>query len=197
MIDCLERLRTRIEAEQAHREFSLTPRRYIVATLHRPSNVDDAGELAKIWAELQRISTLAPVVLPLHPRTRQRLASSGLLDAPSAACRFHLPEPLSYVRFMSLVSEARLVITDSGGIQEETSYLGIPCLTLRTTTERPITLTDGTNELCTIESLLRRVQKVLEAAERKQTSISRWDGGTADRIVEALREMFALQREMV
>jgi UDP-N-acetylglucosamine 2-epimerase (non-hydrolysing) len=101
--------------------------------------------------------------------------------------RLFLPEPLSYMRFMSLVCDARLVITDSGGIQEETSYLGIPCLTLRENTERPITVTHGTNKLCTLRTLKAGVADIAEAQSPVRRPIERWDGKTADRIVELLR----------
>jgi len=192
MIDCLELLRSRIESERTHLEFGLAEREYVVVTLHRPSNVDNRQVLGEICQKLLAVSQVIPVVLPLHPRTRERLLRCGLFGMLQDTSTIHLPEPLSYVRFLSLVNSARFVITDSGGIQEETSYLGIPCLTLRETTERPVTVTHGTNRLCTLDALLVSARNIVNGAARTPTSIDRWDGRTADRIVASLRAMFAV-----
>src|SRR5690606_31625785 len=130
MMDSYELLRDRIEAEGAAEAFGLTPGNYGVLTLHRPSNVDDPAMLRLLVGELKAAAALVPLFFAVHPRTRKRLEEFGLMqelaDAPII-----LGEPLNYVRFMSLVKDAKLVITDSGGVQEETTYLGIPCLTLR------------------------------------------------------------------
>jgi UDP-N-acetylglucosamine 2-epimerase (non-hydrolysing) len=190
MIDSLELLRSRIDAERTHLEFGLPEREYIVVTLHRPANVDNRNVLREICAALKEVAQIVPVVLPLHPRTRERLQRYGLLDQLQHDARIHLPEPLSYVRFLSLVNSAHFVVTDSGGLQEETSYLGIPCLTLRDTTERPVTVTEGTNRLCTLDELLSSAMKLVYGPARTPTSIERWDGRTAERIVASLRAMF-------
>jgi UDP-N-acetylglucosamine 2-epimerase (non-hydrolysing) len=187
MIDCLELLRVKIEGVSAHEDFGLEPKGYVVVTLHRPSNVDHPGMLSKICTTLRDVSDTLPLILPLHPRTRRRLTEGGLLGMLQESGRIHLPEPLNYVRFMSLVFNSCFVITDSGGVQEETSYLGIPCLTLRENTERPITVTQGTNQLCTLDSLASKTRDIVRGPLRKQTAIERWDGRTAERIVAALR----------
>jgi UDP-N-acetylglucosamine 2-epimerase (non-hydrolysing) len=152
--------------------------------------------LQKICRGLKEASEIVPVILPLHPRTRRRMTESGVLETLQESERIHLPEPLGYVRFMSLVFSSRFVVTDSGGVQEETSYLGIPCLTLRDNTERPITLTSGTNRLCTLESLVPSIRDIVRGPVRKQTSIDRWDGRTSERIVAALRTILAPGRPL-
>src|SRR4030042_2427688 len=114
------------------------------------------------------------------------MEKNGLLSAMSGSNGFYLPEPLNYIRFMNLVFNSRLVITDSGGIQEETSYLGIPCLTLRENTERPITINQGTNQLCNLDNLKRKTEEILRGHVPTAKRIELWDGHTADRIVEIL-----------
>jgi UDP-N-acetylglucosamine 2-epimerase (non-hydrolysing) len=188
MIDSLEMMRGRMAQQRAHEEFGLTPQQYAVVTLHRPSNVDHPETLANICATLEAISVRLPLVFPVHPRTRHHMKERGLLMRLERAARIELPEPLNYIRFMSLVMNSRLVITDSGGIQEETSYLGIPCLTVRNNTERPITITHGTNQLCNLRNLASRVEDVLDGGVPSRPSIPLWDGQTAGRIVALLRD---------
>ena len=156
-------------------------------TLHRPSNVDDATVLAKICALLMEISQTVPLIFPIHPRTRRKLAENHLLAKMEGCSGLILPEPLSYIKFMSLVFDCACVITDSGGIQEETSYLGIPCLTLSANTERPITVTQGTNRLCGLDDLKVKTQEILNGHRRNVPTIELWDGNTAGRIVAELR----------
>jgi UDP-N-acetylglucosamine 2-epimerase (non-hydrolysing) len=191
MIDSLEMMRDRLERENAHLEFGLQPRDYAVVTLHRPSNVDDPATLEQIAATLERVSARLRLVFPIHPRTRNQMEHQGLLARLTNCGRIAMPEPLNYVRFMSLVMNSLLVITDSGGIQEETSYLGIPCLTLRNNTERPITVTHGTNQLCNLQNLVSRVEGVIDGPTRAPQAIPLWDGRTAERIVALLRETIA------
>ena len=193
MIDSFELVRPAIAAAGAARRFGLEPGRYGVVTLHRPCNVDDTGELARLVAALTRVQQSLPLIFPVHPRTRARLADSRL-DARLAAAGVKLVEPLSYVEFMSLVVDASAAITDSGGVQEETTYLGIPCLTLRRNTERPITVTEGTNRLVAPETLFDALSQALAtpAAERRRPD--RWDGRTAARCVADLRRR-SLARE--
>lgn len=185
MIDCLEMFRERIERENACAVLGLVARGYGVVTLHRPSNVDDPETLRGLCGILQRVSADIPLVFPVHPRTRQRMADAGLLR--ESARRLLLPEPLGYVAFMNLVFNARVVITDSGGIQEETSYLGIPCLTLRKNTERPVTVTQGTNQLCEVADVVPSVARILGDGTSPRPSIKFWDGKTAGRVVAAMR----------
>jgi UDP-N-acetylglucosamine 2-epimerase (non-hydrolysing) len=189
MIDSLEMLRLKIEAQKAHLALGLEAGGYGVVTLHRPSNVDDPHVLKTLCSSLQEISEKVRLVFPVHPRTRKKLEEAGILSAMAASGRLHMPEPMNYVRFMSLVFNCRFVITDSGGIQEETSYLGIPCLTVRENTERPITITHGTNQLCKLEDLKQKTDDILKAPARVAKKIELWDGKTADRIVALLSEM--------
>lgn len=187
MIDSLEMLRGRIEAEETCRTFGLEPGGYGVVTLHRPANVDEPARLREICGLLAEIAETVPLVFPVHPRTRQRLDELHLSFVLKRADRLMMPEPLSYVRFMSLVFSSRFVITDSGGVQEETSYLGIPCLTVRNSTERPVTISRGTNRLCEFRHLKGKVDEILRGAGPCRTEIPLWDGRTAGRIVELLR----------
>ena len=191
MIDCLEMLRERIERQRTYAEYGQRARGYGVVTLHRPSNVDTPVILRELCGVLERVSTTIPLVFPVHPRTRQRIASDGLLNEAERDGRLFLPPPLGYTAFMNLVFNARLVITDSGGIQEETTYLGIPCLTLRENTERPVTVTHGTNRLCTPADLSRRVQEIVNNGRPTRPGIELWDGRTAERVVNAIAREFA------
>jgi UDP-N-acetylglucosamine 2-epimerase (non-hydrolysing) len=153
MIDSLEMLRPKIEAENTVKKYGIENGSYGLVTLHRPSNVDARETLEPLCNSLKRIAQKIPLIFPVHPRTRKNLEASNLFDSLSKSEGIHLDEPIRYIEFISLVFNSRLIITDSGGIQEETTYLGIPCLTLRPNTERPITITQGTNRLCTIENI--------------------------------------------
>jgi UDP-N-acetylglucosamine 2-epimerase (non-hydrolysing) len=186
MLDSFELVRPAIEAADSVSRYGLEPGRYAVVTLHRPSNVDDPDQLERLAESLVRVQQRLPLVFPVHPRTRARLAEAGL-GARLSAAGVRLIEPLSYVEFMSLVTGAAAAITDSGGVQEETTYLGIPCLTLRRNTERPITLHDGTNRLVCAETLpdaLRHALRERPAARRRPQY---WDGRAAARCVADLR----------
>lgn len=161
------------------------PAQYALVTLHRPSNVDDPTLLRQILDTLKRISLYLPVVFPVHPRTRKHIDSLGLqADAP----KLHLVEPLSYLEFLNLEQHARVVITDSGGIQEETTFLGVPCLTLRENTERPITVTMGTNLIIGSDyaRLEREVNVILAGNAKKGKVPPLWDGHAAERIADRL-----------
>jgi UDP-N-acetylglucosamine 2-epimerase (non-hydrolysing) len=184
-------LRDKMEAQNAHLEFGLEARRYGVVTLHRPSNVDDPDTLQRICGILERVSERVPLVFPVHPRTRLQMEQGGLLKQFGASKRIVFPDPINYIRFMSLVMNSLLVITDSGGIQEETTHLGIPCLTVRENTERPITITHGTNQLCGLENLAAKAEEVAAGRVPRRAPIELWDGRTADRIVALLRQTLA------
>jgi UDP-N-acetylglucosamine 2-epimerase (non-hydrolysing) len=186
MIDSLELMRPRIMAENAAAKYGLKSGTYGVVTLHRPSNVDNPETLGKICDALKRIAADLPLFFSVHPRTRKNLEAFGLLDGLSAAPGIHLDEPLSYIPFMNLVFNCRLAITDSGGIQEETTYLGIPCLTLRPNTERPVTVTAGTNRLCGPEDLSQQAASVM-AARAPAAPTEFWDGKTAARVAASIR----------
>jgi len=187
MIDSLELIRSKVSANQFWRTFNLREKSYGVATFHRPGNVDSNESLTLLVDALMQSAELLPLVLPLHPRTRSRLQSFGLYDALASQRNLIITEPLSYRDFISLVFASRLVVTDSGGLQEETTYLGIPCLTVRPNTERPITITHGTNRLCSLESLALDIRHRLEEAPREPPRIPLWDGQTASRVVDSVR----------
>jgi UDP-N-acetylglucosamine 2-epimerase (non-hydrolysing) len=186
MIDSLEMLREKIERQKTYLDFGLDPRGYGVVTLHRPSNVDDPAVLKKLCGVLQEIAEKMPLVFPIHPRTRRNMEENHVLSTLESSKKLFLPEPLNYVRFMNLVFNCLFVITDSGGIQEETSYLGIPCLTIRKNTERPITITHGTNQLCELDDLKQKTEHILYGRVPKAKRIELWDGHTAERIIEIL-----------
>lgn len=186
MLDSFELVRPAIEAAAEPRRHGLAGAAYGVVTLHRPSNVDDRVTLAALAEALIAVQQRLPLVFPVHPRTAQRLAADGL-DRRLAEAGVRMIAPMPYVGFMSVVLGAAAVITDSGGVQEETTYLGIPCLTLRANTERPITLSEGTNQLVTPRSLLGALDVALEAPRRSLRRPEYWDGQTAGRCVDDLR----------
>jgi UDP-N-acetylglucosamine 2-epimerase (non-hydrolysing) len=187
MIDSLEMLREKIEATEAWKENGLERGRYGLVTLHRPSNVDTREDLEPLCRVLMRISTKVPLIFPLHPRTRKNLENYGLMHELRGAGNLLLEDPISYIPFMSMVLNSRLVITDSGGIQEETTYLGIPCLTLRPNTERPVTVTQGTNRLVGLGDLELRVSEILGNGGPRGRIPELWDGHTAERVVRSIR----------
>jgi UDP-N-acetylglucosamine 2-epimerase (non-hydrolysing) len=189
MIDSLEMLREKIESQKTYLTFGLEAGSYGVVTLHRPSNVDDPAVLKKLCDVLGEIAEKVPLIFPIHPRTRRNMEENHLLPAMESSKKLLLPDPLNYIRFMNLVFNCLFVITDSGGIQEETSYLGIPCLTVRENTERPITVAHGTNKLCKLDHLKGETEKVILGHARRRREIELWDGKTAERIVEVLRNL--------
>ena len=186
MIDSLEMMRPKIQAAAFYKELNLEKQNYIVVTLHRPANVDRKETLAPLVNVLIDLAQNLPVIFPVHPRTRASLKRFGLFDVLSNGNGVHFIEPLNYVRFMNLVLNCRMVLTDSGGIQEETTYLGIPCLTLRENTERPVTVTQGTNRLCSIDNVNQMIEKILSQKNGTAPKVERWDGKTAYRVVQAM-----------
>jgi len=187
MIDSFEMLHETIEASNSREDLGLSRGDYAMVTLHRPSNVDAAESLEPIVDALLGAARDLPVVFVAHPRTIKGLERFGLKDRLAAGKNIKLLEPLPYVQFMNLVVGARLVITDSGGLQEETTYLGIPCLTLRENTERPITVTMGTNKLVNAGTLDENLQAILTGDWPAGARPPLWDGKTAERAVAALK----------
>ena len=188
MIDTLMALLPQIRERRMAAEMGLAPGGYGVVTLHRPSNVDDEGMLERWVSVLERIGSDLPLVFPAHPRTAARLASAGL-DRRLAGSGVKVVEPLPYVEFISLVADSRLVLTDSGGIQEETTVLGVPCLTLRDSTERPVTVRLGTNQLVGVEpeAAIAAAEGVLSGPPASHSVPPLWDGRAAERIAQILR----------
>lgn len=181
MIDTLVRLLPKAKAQIAQD----LPERYALVTMHRPGNVDDAAFMRGMLEALEEIGSEMPVMFPIHPRTRQRLAEFGISNG-HASMRFM--EPLSYLQFLGLQTRAAVVITDSGGIQEETTFLGVPCLTVRENTERPVTVTLGTNTLVgrDMDVLRRELQKVVSGRNGAARIPPLWDGHASERISEIL-----------
>jgi len=172
-------------------QLDLTPSGYAVATLHRPSNVDSQDNLELLARALSLVSERLPVVFPVHARTRDSLRRLALFESLDHRTGLTLTEPLGYLDFLSLIARARLVITDSGGIQEETTVLGVPCLTLRTSTERPVTIWEGTNHLVNpddADGIAAAVDAVLAAPMPAARMPELWDGQAGNRIVEAVVE---------
>lgn len=192
MIDSYVMVKPHIEADQTRTSMGLEVSKYGIVTLHRPSNVDDPNVLKILVDQLVHISAKLPLVFAVHPRTRKRLQEFGLLNQLEQANAIQLTEPLGYIQFMNLVSSARAVVTDSGGVQEESTYLGIPCLTLRENTERPITLTEGSNRLVTSTTLAKNIAEVLTGNWVTGKRPEHWDGNTASRCVVALKKLASI-----
>ncbi|HVP79577.1 MAG TPA: UDP-N-acetylglucosamine 2-epimerase (non-hydrolyzing) [Thermodesulfobacteriota bacterium] len=185
MIDSLVHLLPKALDRWSIRRSTLNFERFGLVTLHRPSNVDHPEKIYSIMNTLADIGDLLPLVFPVHPRTRQRLQDLKLLNQNS---QVHLQEPQGYLDFLGLQSHATLVITDSGGIQEETTYLDVPCLTVRHNTERPVTLTLGTNILVgqDMDRLKKEVRRILSGDRKQGQKIPFWDGQAARRIADSI-----------
>jgi UDP-N-acetylglucosamine 2-epimerase (non-hydrolysing) len=187
MIDTLVRMLPRVSGRSTLHQHGVSPGHYVLVTLHRPSNVDDPACLLEILKALLEISRTWPVVFPVHPRTRAKIGKLGITVEES---QLRLVSPLGYLEFLALMQSARLVITDSGGVQEETTYLGVPCLTARPNTERPVTIEHGTNQLVasTYDDLLRAAHGPLQGRPHGAERPELWDGQTAARIADLLED---------
>jgi len=188
MIDTLLRYKDRALHTQVLDRFGIEAGQYAVVTLHRPSNVDHPDLLRAILGALGQIQERLPVVFPVHPRTRARIEAFGLTGQVDALPNLHVCEPLGYLDFLHLLARALVVLTDSGGIQEETTILGVPCLTLRENTERPVTLTQGTNRLIGSdpERMVIEFERILSGDIPQGHAPELWDGRAAERIVQVL-----------
>ena len=191
MIDSLFKNLKRTRESKVKKNLGLSEGEYAVLTLHRPSNVDHRETFERILVALETISTSLPIIFPVHPRTRKTIAEFGLTERIAASKNLRLVDPLGYIDFLSLYSTARLVLTDSGGIQEETTAIGIPCLTLRENTERPITVEMGTNVVVGTDTqkIVSEATAVLNSEQKQSRQLPLWDGHTAERILAALQEV--------
>jgi UDP-N-acetylglucosamine 2-epimerase (non-hydrolysing) len=189
MIDSLKANISKVKNDEnkINNKYDFLRKEYCLITLHRPRNVDPVEQLSKIVHKINIISKNINVVIPLHPRTKNNLENNKIKLSKRI---IELP-PVGYIDFLAMQKNAKLVITDSGGIQEETTYLGITCLTLRPNTERPITITQGTNKLTTIERLLDDVATMLGAKKKKRKIPQYWDGKTSVRITKVLQKYYA------
>jgi UDP-N-acetylglucosamine 2-epimerase (non-hydrolysing) len=187
MIDTLLHQHERARSLEVPRRHGLRPQGYAVLTLHRPSNVDDDASFEKLFVALAEIGREMPIVFPVHPRTRSAVSRSPIAESMVSRGTLRLLDPMGYVEFLGLVADSRLVLTDSGGIQEETTVLGVPCLTLRDTTERPVTVAEGTNRLVgTDPDRILRGWDEVKHDSRPRVVPRFWDGGAAGRIVDVL-----------
>lgn len=194
MIDSLQKNLKKARELPTREQLGLSDVDYALLTLHRPSNVDMRDSFEPILAALEAIASRLPIVFPVHPRTRKTIAELGLSEHVESIKELRTVEPLGYLDFLNLLSDARLVLTDSGGIQEETTALGIPCLTLRENTERPITVEMGTNVVVGTDAtkIIRAANAALDGAAKKSLrQPPLWDGQTSERILDALEEYTA------
>jgi UDP-N-acetylglucosamine 2-epimerase (non-hydrolysing) len=183
MIDTLLSHRTRFLKPQLWDEIGLNEKEYIVMTLHRPANVDEEGKLKELIDQIIEHSAGLKLIFPVHPRTANILKNLGIVHP-----KLHMIEPLGYLEFNYLVERAKAVVTDSGGITEETTVLGIPCMTLRDNTERPETVSEGTNELIGTDpkAIKPAMEKLFSGNWKIGTIPEKWDGNTSERIIETL-----------
>lgn len=186
MIDTLVSHLNKIKDRRVWSEYGLREKEYVFVTLHRPGNVDDKMKLSYIIECLNRLSDKLDIIFPVHPRTKKQLELFNLWKKIKEIPRLIITEPLSYLDTIGLVNSSRFVLTDSGGLQEETTFLKIPCLTLRPNTERPVTITKGTNKLTSLQTLEQDIEYVLNAEPPSCGVPEMWDGLTGERIIKAL-----------
>jgi len=198
MIDSLVGNLKAARGSKIHERLELSPGNYIALTMHRPGNVDTVEKLVELMQCILSISEELPVVFPCHPRTAKRFEEFDIENVKNNSS-LKIVEPLGYLDFLKLQSEAKLVVTDSGGIQEETTYLGVPCLTIRENTERPVTVEIGTNTICGTdpENIIENVRQILKSDQKQGSIPELWDGHTASRIVEILKEKLVLRETSI
>lgn len=190
MIDSLVKVSKRIDESyenKTYNKFNVKRGNFVLVTLHRPSNVDDEKNLLKVLNVLNDLSRNIPIIFPIHPRTKKNI--NGLEKSFFFNGKIKMLEPLRYREFITLEKGATFVLTDSGGIQEEATYLKIPCMTLRPNTERPVTITEGTNELVSIETIKEKVESIVLGNWKQSKIPDLWDGKTAERIVNILGKL--------
>jgi UDP-N-acetylglucosamine 2-epimerase (non-hydrolysing) len=190
MIDTLLNSKAKIDESDILEKLGLQEKGFVSLTLHRPSNVDNEENFRKILTALEVIQLEIPIVFPIHPRTRKMISELGLNDYISSMKNLILSDPLGYFDFGKLISASRFVLTDSGGIQEESTVYGIPCITLRENTERPVTVWEGTNELAgsDTQKIISFALKILDGQWKTGKVPDLWDGHTAERIIEVLEK---------
>jgi UDP-N-acetylglucosamine 2-epimerase (non-hydrolysing) len=188
MIDALVSFREKAAQTSILEELDVEPEEYVAMTMHRPSNVDNREGLTALLETIEGIAERYPIVFPMHPRTKNRFHEFGLTERLSSIEKLTVLDPLGYLEFLRLMEKAGVVVTDSGGIQEETTFLQVPCLTLRDNTERPITVEQGTNELLPLDpdQVTRRVHEWMTGAKLEGQIPPLWDGKASERIVEHL-----------
>jgi UDP-N-acetylglucosamine 2-epimerase (non-hydrolysing) len=186
MIDTLINNLEHARQTRATQRFGLKKREYVFVTLHRPSNVDNEKSLTSIMDILSDLSKTMGVIFPVHPRTLKQIVSFGILEKTKLSPHLMITDPMNYLDTICLVDKARFVITDSGGLQEETTYLKIPCLTVRPNTERPVTISEGTNKLTSIKELPADIANLLNGFSRRSQVPELWDGNTGHRIINEL-----------
>ena len=192
MIDTLLANKTKADQSSILQTLKVSPQNYALLTLHRPSNVDVKATFLRILQALADIQTHLPIIFPIHPRTRKRIQEFGLIENIESMENIRLIEPLGYLDFLKLMAEAKLVLTDSGGIQEETTILNVPCITLRENTERPITVEQGSNVIVGTDPqrIITESKQVLQGKTPSAKMPDLWDGSAAKRIVNILLEQF-------
>jgi UDP-N-acetylglucosamine 2-epimerase (non-hydrolysing) len=190
MIDTLVAFEDKIQENNILQQLG-SPEEYILLTMHRPANVDTKSELEHILNLITQISERYPIIFPIHPRTKSRFEKFGLYDNLSENPKIILTGPLDYFAFQKLIAESEMVLTDSGGIQEETTFRQVPCLTLRPNTERPSTIELGTNQLVPFEAkaILREIESIKDGTYKKGVVPPLWDGNSTRRILEVIKEL--------
>ena len=191
MIDTLLANRERASKSHILENLGIIPKEFVTVTLHRPSNVDNEEVLSELVQAFDQIRKDSTIVFPIHPRTRNNMRSMGMMQDLERMENVMLIEPVGYIDFLKLLSDSQFVMTDSGGIQEETTILGVPCLTLRDNTERPVTLTHGTNRLVkqTKDAIINAFNDVKKNGVSGVEVPELWDGGAANRIMQIISNL--------